>query len=130
MKPEYDPTSPHILRPLHRTSHRCLTSVMKPEYDALGEEQRSALFARLHTRTHTHAHAHTHTHAHAHAHTHTQAHTHAHAHRWVHGRHLSALNPEEAMRMTYMSCEGHHGPRATYNLQLTTYNLQLTTYNL
>ena len=24
---------------------------------------------------------------------------------WVYGRHLSALNPEEAMRMTYMSCE-------------------------
>jgi len=24
---------------------------------------------------------------------------------WVHGRHLSALDPEEAMRMTYMSCE-------------------------
>ena len=24
---------------------------------------------------------------------------------WVHGRHLSDLNPEEAMRMTYMSCE-------------------------
>merc|ERR1719163_1088643 len=24
---------------------------------------------------------------------------------WVHGRHLSDLDPEEAMRMTYMSCE-------------------------
>ena len=24
---------------------------------------------------------------------------------WVYGRHLSALSPEEAMRMTYMSCE-------------------------
>ena len=24
---------------------------------------------------------------------------------WVHGRHLSSLTPEEAMRMTYMSCE-------------------------
>jgi len=24
---------------------------------------------------------------------------------WVHGRHLSDLAPEEAMRMTFMSCE-------------------------
>ena len=24
---------------------------------------------------------------------------------WVYGRHLSALNPEEAMRMTYMAVE-------------------------